>query len=207
MASALNLSVPYTIIEGISDNISDNCDAYSNGVSRTYILYSGALSKKYGIDRLVDCFLKANIDCELWLCGDGSYVSELKTIIEQNKKIRYLGMINRHELRNIQINASLLVNPRDASDSYTRFSFPSKTMEYLSSGTPVMMEKLPGIPDDYYKYIIEVYNHDWSSSFERFFSMSEAERKILGEKGREYVLRYKNAKEQCKKMVELMEKL
>lgn len=207
MASALNLSVPYTIIEGISDDIPDDCDAYSNRIHQTFVLYSGALSKKYGIDRLVDSFLKANIDCELWLCGDGSYVPELKTITEQNKKIKYLGMLNRQELRIIQINASLLVNPRDASDPYTRFSFPSKTMEYLSSGTPVMMERLPGIPDDYYKYIITVDKHDWSGSLTKFFQMSEAERKLIGAKGKEYVLNCKNSKEQCQKIVKLMENI
>lgn len=49
--------------------------------------------------------------------------------------------------------AALLVNPRPIKPEYTKYSFPSKNMEYMVSGTPLMTTKLPGIPKEYYPYI------------------------------------------------------
>ena len=49
-----------------------------------------------------------------------------------------------------------MINPRKPYLSVTRFSFPSKTMEYLSSGTPMIGYKLEGIPSEYYPYYYTV---------------------------------------------------
>ena len=38
------------------------------------------------------------------------------------------------------------VNPRQNNEEFTKYSFPSKTMEYLASGVPVVAYKLDGIP-------------------------------------------------------------
>ena len=46
-------------------------------------------------------------------------------------------------------NADLLVSPRLPDDFTTRYTFPSKVLEYITSGTPVLSNKLPGIPVEY----------------------------------------------------------
>ena len=49
--------------------------------------------------------------------------------------------------------ATLLINPRFSNEEYTKYSFPSKNMEYMASGTPILTTKLPGMPKEYYEYI------------------------------------------------------
>ena len=156
----------YLVLEGIADDFTYN-DMY-NTSRENFILYSGSVSKMYGLPEFVNNYIKSNIDEELYICGTGTYVEELKEIVKYNPRIKYLGIIKRDKLKVLQRNACLLVNPRKGNDEYTKYSFPSKTMEYLSSGTPVMMERLRGIPDDYYNYIIEVDDGDWIKALKRF---------------------------------------
>ena len=54
----------------------------------------------------------------------------------------------------MQQQATLLVNPRKGHEEYTKYSFPSKTMEYMASGTPTIMYKLPGLPIEYEEYLV-----------------------------------------------------
>lgn len=205
MVKALNLSKPYTVVEGIA--ISDTkCGKKAN--NKKYILYAGGLNREYGIDVLVQAFMQADTnDCELWLCGEGDYVDEIKSIGLIDSRIVYKGFLNRQELKELRDNALLLVNPRNAADDYTKYSFPSKTMEYLSSGVPVMMEKLDGIPEEYYSYIIEVKNQDWKEAIEKYLKLPEKAIKEIGESGREFVKNNKNAKTQCKKICCLLEEI
>ena len=49
--------------------------------------------------------------------------------------------------------AKLLINLRNPEDKYTKYSFPSKTFEYMVSGTPFFTTKLEGIPSEYYNYL------------------------------------------------------
>ena len=44
-----------------------------------------------------------------------------------------------------------------------QYSFPSKTMEYLASGTPSIAYKLEGIPSEYYPFIIFPESNDVES--------------------------------------------
>lgn len=49
--------------------------------------------------------------------------------------------------------ATLLVNSRFTIEEFTKYSFPSKNMEYMASGTPLLTTKLPGMPQEYYPYV------------------------------------------------------
>ena len=67
-----------------------------------------------------------------------------------------MGQVSLNEARALQKTADVLVNPRLNEGEYTKYSFPSKTMEYLSTGRPVVCYKLDGIPDEYDKHLMEV---------------------------------------------------
>jgi glycosyltransferase involved in cell wall biosynthesis len=111
-----------------------------------YILYTGSLEERYGLGELLEAFSLAGIeDCDLVICGDGNYREEIIKMGRVNEKIKYLGSLPRERALDLQRDATLLVNPRPSSGDFTKFSFPSKTMEYLLSGTPVLMRPLPGL--------------------------------------------------------------
>ena len=63
-------------------------------------------------------------------------------------RIEFLGMLPRTDVLELQSKATILVNPRQPVGDFTKYSFPSKTIEYMASGTPLLMYKLPGIPEE-----------------------------------------------------------
>jgi hypothetical protein len=193
------------VIEGVADDFS--LDENDNTKHEKYILYSGSVSTMYGLPEFVNNYIKADIEEELYICGSGSYVEELKRIIQDNQKIKYLGVVNRTELIELQRKASLLINPRSGMDTFTMYSFPSKTMEYLSSGTPVMMERLKGIPDEYYDYIIEVEKGEWINSLKKFSSEDKNNLYENAKRAKQFIKKNKTVEAQSNRIQQFIEEL
>lgn len=103
--------------------------------------------------------------------------------------------------------ATVLVNPRQNNEEFTKYSFPSKTMEYLSSGIPVVAYKLDGIPDEYDQYIQYVADDSIESlkmKLVEVCEMTREERQELGNIGRNFVLTRKNSTIQVRKICEMI---
>lgn len=203
---------PYVVIEGIVD-----------GEKKTYynleqkkaqhnkeIVYTGTLNKKYGVLNLVQAFEKMDIkDATLKICGKGDMENEIKKYAENNKNIVYLGEINNEASVELQRNADVLVNPRQNIDEFTKYSFPSKNMEYLLSGTSTIAYKLDGIPDKYDDYIYYVQDNSIKSlakSIQEVLSWTHEERVIFGENARNFVLNNKNNKIAVKKILQTIQR-
>lgn len=163
MASKLNINDDqYIVVEGVA-----NLQDYEKSLhvnKEKYIFYSGTLAERYGIKELVDAFIELKPKhYQLWICGDGDSLSyiEKKSITENG--IKYLGQLPREEVIELQKNAAVLVNPRRPEGEFTKYSFPSKVMEYMTSGRPVLMHKLPGIPSEYFQYCYTPASSSFSS--------------------------------------------
>lgn len=104
--------------------------------------------------------------------------------------------------------ASLLLNIRNPEDDYTKYSFPSKMIEYMISGTPMLTTKLPGIPDEYYDYVYTVdYDFDrMAQMIDDILNNSPEKRQELGKKAQNFVIKNKNCECQIKKMVDFLRK-
>ncbi|MNJ19140.1 Glycosyl transferases group 1 [compost metagenome] len=139
------------VIEGIADK---RYIALTDAVERKkYFLYTGTLDRRYGIRNLVDSYVASGVsDYELFICGDGDDRKYVEQIAAVQSGVRYFGQLDRESVLKLQRNAALLVNPRDNDSVYTKYSFPSKIIEYMSSGVPVLMYTLDGIPEEYYDF-------------------------------------------------------
>lgn len=141
---------PYCIVEGFADSTDDKISE----IHENYIMYAGGVYAKYGVKALVEGFIQLNRkDIELFIFGEGTYVEELIKICEQNRNIKYMGCVSSEEVVEYEKRALLLVNPRPTDEDFAKYSFPSKTMEYLLSGTAVVSTRLLGIPEEYWKYM------------------------------------------------------
>ena len=97
-----------------------------------------------------------------------------------------------------------MVNPRKNQEEYTKYSFPSKIMEYLTSGTPVVAYKLDGIPTEYKDYIHYVEGdtcEDLAYAITSICELGAEAREEIGAKARKFVLDEKNAVSQTKKIL------
>ena len=104
---------------------------------------------------MVKGFLDAEIaGAELHIYGSGDYVSELESVCRENGNVKYVGVKLIQEILTTQMKVTLLVNPRPTDQEFTKYSFLSKNMEYMAFGTPFLTTKLPGMPVEYYPYVV-----------------------------------------------------
>lgn len=169
---------------------------HKNMIKDKIIVYAGGIYKKYGVENLVKAFIMCdNKEYELHLYGEGSYVEELKTICKNIKNIKYKGCVLNNALMEIESKATLLVNPRFSNEIYTKYSFPSKTLEYMNTGTPVLTTKLAGIPyeyDDYLYYFDDEGIEGMSRKISEILSLSPETLNHKGNCAQQYVIKNKN---------------
>ena len=154
MKEKINISdKPYIVVEGISNtDIFKNVDIKKEDDIKA-VMYAGMLSKKHRTDMLIEAFMKTKGDYQLWLFGSGDIEEYIEECAKKDERIKFFGRVERQEVLKYECMATLLVNVRDSGEQYTRYSFPSKTMEYMSSGTPLLTTRLSGIPDEYFDYV------------------------------------------------------
>lgn len=174
--------------------------------SKRYILYSGTLDERYGIKELISGFINADVDdLILMICGDGDCRDFVENYANSNPSIKYLGQLERLHVCQLQKDAALLINPRRNVGDFTKFSFPSKIIEYMYSGTPVLMYPLDGIPSEYFNYCIII--KDDPRGIERAIvtamMLPEYELKAIGARAAAFVLDKKNSCVQTRKLVNL----
>lgn len=203
---------PWTVIEGIvnTDQLLKYQDIYKkeqNLNKKKRILYTGTLNKAYGIMDLLDAFKMIQDDSlELWICGAGEAQAEVENLTNTDKRVIYFGQVSHNEAIKLQYQAQLLINPRNNEGEYTKFSFPSKILEYMLSGTPALIYKLPGIPDEYYNYLFTVNGKGpkaIATSIQLIFAQPQEELIEFGKRSREFVISQKNPEVQSKKIIDL----
>lgn len=202
---------PYKVIEGIYNQKDEECLETNRELIKhdlKVILYTGTLCARYGILNLIEAFNKLNDSrLELHICGDGDAKSDVLNYCKNNRKIKYLGQLSRDKIIKMQREAFLLVNPRLPNEIFTKYSFPSKTMEYLASGTPSLIYKLEGIPQEYFSYCFYPKDNNIESLTEKIkeiLSFREKDLFVFGNKARDFIINHKNPKIQTEKLVDLI---
>lgn len=168
------------------------------------IVYTGALTKTYGIVEMLEAIeaLKS-YPIKLIICGKGETEPEVKKAAASNSHIEYKGLVSPDEAYRLQCNADLLLNPRKNEGEYTSFSFPSKILQYMNSGTPILCYKLDGMDEEYGEYLLFVnQNETLVDAIRRVYEMDRARLRVVGENARKYVEREKTREAQTKRMLD-----
>ena len=210
MSSKISNIKPHVIVEGIAPN-NNSCglnisEKYSLNNLENTILYTGGLDKNYGIIELVNNFMDIkNPDYKLIICGAGPEEDFIKKYSCIDQRITYLGLLPREEVLYLQRNCTLLINPRLGNEEYTKYSFPSKLLEYMSSKRPVAAYMLKGMPAIYKKYIVEL-NKDYSlaTQMEEILKLPPMKLNQYGQESFNFVSKYKNKVFQSNKILEMI---
>lgn len=210
-AEVNKLDKPYLILEGHADAemTKKTHKAFTNESQR--IIYAGSLMKIYGIELLCKAFIKySKPNEELHIYGMGDYEGEVRTLQCEHRNIIYHGNCPNAEVVEAELSATLLVNPRPTSDEYTKYSFPSKTLEYMASGTPVLTSRLVGIPAEYAQYIFFFDDNSVDSlgrKIREILDLPVQTLKEIGSKAKEFALGQKSNTVQAGKVIALCKEL
>lgn len=200
---------PFIILEGHADlKMQNMATFFPKKYDKKVVMYAGSLKKIYGIGMLTEAFIKVGVeDSELHIYGDGDFAEKLSKICKEHSSIKYFGVKPNGYIVNEQLRATLLVNPRPTGEEYTKYSYPSKNMEYMVSGTPTLTTKLPGMPVEYndYVYLIEKETVDGiSAALKECLLRSQEELNEKGSRAKQFVLKEKNNVVQAKKIIEMI---
>lgn len=203
-----NKKRPYIVMEGVCENEKHSDDTLVNKYKERTVMYAGTLMEKYGIKKLVDGFLLADIpNLKLVIYGDGPFATKLKEFNRFTTNVEYRGLAPTENVVRAERQAILLVNPRPTDEIYTKYSFPSKNMEYMASGTPLLTTKLPGIPVEYNDYVFYIEDETvegFAKAITNVLNHSEKELSTKGKRAKDYVLNKKNSIVQSARILNLL---
>lgn len=204
--------VPYVVIEG---QVDITMDSRFNDLERKnpafVCLYAGGLDRRYGVEILVRGFLQTTYaQAELHIYGRGDFEEDLLAVEKIDRRVKFFGNVPNEQVVENQLSAALLVNPRPTHEDFTRYSFPSKNMEYMSSGTPLLTTRLPGMPADYipFVYLLEDETPTGiAAALENLFRTKREELHTKGREAKRFVLKHKNNTAQARRVLELVRTL
>ena len=209
MKDFLRPNIQYIVMEGLIDD-AENEEIDTNETDVPIILYTGTLHHLYGIRTLLRAFqIMKKKDVELWICGSGDTEKEVKEAANTNANIKYYGLVSSDKARQLQRKATVLVNPRPNGEEYTKYSFPSKNMEYLLTGKIVVFNRLPGIPEDYSPYYFAPTGETaeaLADTLDNVLNMTNNERVEFGKRSRAFIKENKNTRVQTGKIIDLMKR-
>jgi hypothetical protein len=104
------------------------------------------LARKIHIDGGIEARFMA--DTQLWICGQGTH-KRLHEAASRDSRITDFGVVPEAQLQSLMEQAALLVNPRPPAFPGNRLNFPSKLLEYLSTGKPVVSTRTASLSPAY----------------------------------------------------------
>ena len=195
----------WCLMEGIYQPTEDPILAEKD--ANKVVMYTGGIYHRRGTDLLLDAFkLIDNPDYRLWIRGNGDMKDEILEMAKKDSRIVYFEPVPRLELLKMERQATCMINPTMPSLDFTRYFFPSKTMEYLASGTPTIMFHLGCMPKEYDEHLFYIEDETPESMRDKIVEVCEMNKEDLaefGRKAREFVLFDKTPQKQCQKIFEL----
>ena len=204
-------NVPAVLLEGGVDPAEAGEPASSVSEDVRVVLFSGTLNEVNGTRLMLDAFAQIERpEYRLWVFGRGPIDELAVAAAAKDPRIEFLGFRPNAEIVESQRVATVLLNPRPTAHAITRYTFPSKLLEYMLSGRPVITTRLAGITPDYYPHLFLLDDETpegLAALIQRVCEMPAAELDAFGRAAREFVLRNKSWKRQGERVLELVRRV
>lgn len=191
---------PTLLLEGFAPDVIQTPTVRDKNIA----LYAGGLAEDNGIRLMIEAaHISKDID-ELWICGVGESLEYVKDSVDS--KIKYLGRRTNEEVLEFEKQAKVLLNVRNPDNNLTRFSFPSKVLEYMAAGGIVISSKLEGIPSEYFQYLGTLDDYSTiglAAEMDKVFEMTDTEFLQKTRAANNFV-KTKDAQQRAKEIIEFI---
>lgn len=191
------------VLEGIAPEFRKRPETGKKNI----IMYAGGLAADNNVPFLLECCKEIAELSEVWICGVGSDEAKIKEIASTDLRIKYFGRLSNDKVLALEEKAKILVNFRSPDEELTKYSFPSKILEYISSGSLVLSTKLRGIPEEYFDYIIPISLDDKVSLKETIIKCLNLEDSVYIEKcliAQNFIQEKKSYMNQSKRVIDFV---
>ena len=175
-----------------------------SGDSVFRIVLAGGLEPYNGVDLLLRSLPQLPDDAEIVLAGTGTLIDAVRAAAARDRRVVYRGFLNFEDVLELYQSADLLLNLRVTRALDTRYFFPSKLMEYLASGVPVLSTCTGHVEEEYGEvtYLLrEETPEALADAVRTIRRVPPAERRALGLRAREYMLPGKTWPKQGEKLI------
>jgi glycosyltransferase involved in cell wall biosynthesis len=152
------------------------------------IYFAGALSEPAGVNLLLDAIPHVtDPTLEFWFSGRGTLEERLKQQASSDPRIRFFGFVTEEQYSEMLQKATLLVNPRPSRLLENRYNFPSKLMEYLAAGRPILSTATSDVAEHYGSALIVLADETpegLARCIERSVAVSAEERAAMSSRAR-----------------------
>jgi glycosyltransferase involved in cell wall biosynthesis len=137
---------PFIISQGYSFSKIDSLP--KNSSNDSIILYSGRLDYEGGVDIFLDSLKYLEKEVKVIITGKGMYESHIYNLtVPQNVTVEYKGFVDKEVYEEILTSSTLCINPIRLNSEFSKMSFPSKVLQYLSFGNKVVSSNFGGLND------------------------------------------------------------
>jgi glycosyltransferase involved in cell wall biosynthesis len=158
--------------------------------------FSGTLVYANGLQLLLDAFaLVKDPSIQLWISGRGDMEAKVIKAAKHDARIHFWGFLERKDLLNLMRRSMVLVNPRPAFLLEHRYNFPSKILEYLAIGRPVISTATSDVAQEYggyLKLLVDETPQALAQLIEATFAENLVDLDAFGRRGRDFVLTQEN---------------
>lgn len=187
--------------------ISSGTNKIKLDTNKINLTFTGAVEEYYGIKEMIHSMKYLGSEYRLNIFGSGTLDDYVKDQSLMDERIIHHGRVAHDVSIDAQIQSDLLLLVR-TDKLLNKFGLPSKVIEYLSSGTPVITNKIESVPSELYKYL-NTYNEITGKSISDKVKhvLSDQEYKIRKNKAdlaKEFISVNYNWEIQSKKMQEFI---
>lgn len=145
------LNPPYLVLDGFLDESMEPI-AINKVNDKLKIGYAGLLDEKYGVKTLVEAIAGNNV-VELYVFGKGDCEDFIAQSSIDHDNIFFEGFISPNMLYHNLQEVDVMVNPRPVELEFAKYSFPSKTIEYMAMGKLLLTTRIYSIGSEYEDYV------------------------------------------------------
>lgn len=149
-AELVGSDTPTMLLEGFAPSLPKRATVWAKAPT---VVYAGTLKPEYGVNALVAAAEHYADGWRLEVYGRGPAEAVVREAAGRSDRIRYGGVLRPREIATVCRSASVLVNPRPTSTPLAERAFPSKLLEYLATGTPVVTTRLPTVPPEWDNFL------------------------------------------------------
>lgn len=163
----------------------------TSGEEEKKVVFAGTLTQYNGIDNLLKAMQWVeDTSVVLHVYGGGALADVVSRVARSSSNIVYHGKVSSAAMAAVQQEAFLLINPRPIANPVSDVAFPSKVLEYMASGTPVLSTRLPCFSSEYDELLFFAETGtpaELGQLIDKIASLSGAERQGRGARAREFV--------------------
>lgn len=109
------------------------------GIRPFHVVYAGRLCPLKGVDLLLDAISEVkDSNIRFTITGTGPMHDRVKKAAMMDPRITYTGLIPRRDLMDVYKSADLVLNLQRTDNQTHRYVFPSKVVECLATGVPLL---------------------------------------------------------------------